>query len=87
MVVGFHFAFVLDGNFLYSLGFMIENYYMRLDDALFAFVRFVYMVQKDLIDRMDLLYRCSGYSDDDLCYRVDFDNSFPHLLSNNVVDS
>ena len=65
---------------------MIESYYMRLGDVLFAFVRFVYMVQKDLVDKMDLVDRCSNYCDDDLCKIFDFDKNIPHLLSN-VVDS
>ena len=57
----FPFAFELFGNFVYSLGFVIENNYMRLGDVLFAFVRFVYMVRKDLVDQF------SSYGDDDLC--------------------
>ena len=67
MVVGFHFAFELVDNLRYSLGFVIENFYMRLSDVLFAFVRFVYMVRKDVLDRKDLVDRCSSYCDDDLC--------------------
>ena len=43
-VVKFHFAFELVGSFVYSLGFVIESYYIRLVDVLFAFVHFVYMV-------------------------------------------
>ena len=67
MAADFHFAFELVGNFVYSLGFVIEIYYMRLGDALFAFVRFVYIVRKYLVDRMDLVDRCSTFCDDDLC--------------------
>ena len=66
MVVRFHFAFELVCNFVYSLGFVIENYYyMMLGDVLYAFVRFMYMVRKDLVDRKDLLDRCFSYCDDD----------------------
>ena len=86
MVVEFQFAFELVGNFVYSLGFVIKNYYIRLGNVLFAFVRFVYMVRKDLVDRTDLVDRCSCYCDDDLCYIDDFENHIPHLLCN-VVDS
>ena len=67
MVVEFHFASELFGNLVYSLGFVIEICFMRLSDVLFAFVRFVYKVQKDLVDSMDLVDRCSSYWDDDLC--------------------
>ena len=67
MVVGFHFAFELVDNFVYSQGFVIENDYMRLGDVLFAFVRFVYMVRKEVLDRKNLVDRCSNYCDDDLC--------------------
>ena len=40
----FHFAFDLVDIFVYSLGFVTENYSMRLGEVLFDFVRFVYMV-------------------------------------------
>ena len=46
MVVKFYFAFELVDNCVYPLGFVIESYYVRLGDVFFAFVRFVYMVQK-----------------------------------------
>ena len=36
MVVEFHFAFELVGSFGYPLGFVIEKYYIRLVDVLFA---------------------------------------------------
>ena len=61
-------AFELVDSFVYSLGFANENYfYMRLGDVLFAFVRFVYMVRKDLVDGKDLVDRYSNYCDEDLC--------------------
>ena len=82
----FHFAFELVDNFVFSLGFVIENYYyMGLGDVLFAFVRFVYMFRKDLVDIKDLVDRCFTYCDDYLCEIVDFDNNILRLLSN-VVD-
>ena len=60
MLVDFHFAFELIGNSVYSLGFVIENYCMMLCDVLFAFVRLVYKVRKDLVGQY------SSYCDDDL---------------------
>ena len=53
MVMGFHFPFELNNNFVYFLGFVIKIFYcMMLGYGLFfGFVRFVYMVQKDLVDR------------------------------------
>ena len=68
MEVEFPLAFELVDSFVYSLGFANENYfYMRLGDVLFAFVRFVYMVRKDLVDGKDLVDRYSNYCDEDLC--------------------
>ena len=63
----FNFASELFGNLVYSRGFVIEICFMWLGDVCFAFVRFVYMVRKDLVDSMDLVDRCSSYCDDDLC--------------------
>ena len=60
MVVEIHFAVDLVGIFVYSLDFVIENYYMRSGEVLLDFVRFVYMAQKDLVDRIDLVDRCSS---------------------------
>ena len=63
----FLFAFELVSNFVVSLGFVIEiYYYMTLGDVLLAFVRFVYMVRNNLVDRKDLVHRCSSYCYDDL---------------------
>ena len=63
MVTGFHFAFEFVGNFLFLLGFVIENYFcMTLGYVLFVvFVRFVFMVRKDLVDRKNLVDQCSKY--------------------------
>ena len=56
----YHFAFVLLDNFVHLLDFVIENYfcYMTLSFVLeikfvliVVFVRFVRMVQKNLVDR------------------------------------
>ena len=51
--MGFHFALELVGKFWFLLGFVIENCFcMTLGYVLFVvFVRFLYMVRKDLVDK------------------------------------
>ena len=67
MVVGFHCAFELVDSFVYCLGFVFEAYYcMTLCDVLFVSVRFVYVVQKNLADKKDLVDQCSNYRVADL---------------------
>ena len=53
LVIGFHFAFELVDNFVYLLSFVVESYcYMTLGYVLFVvFVRLVYLVRKDLVDK------------------------------------
>ena len=51
--MGLHFAFELVDNSVYVNDFVIESYYyIMLGYVLFVvFVRFVYLVRKDLVDK------------------------------------
>ena len=53
MIMGFQFAFELVDNFVFLKDFVIEIYiYVTLGYVLFVvFVRFVYMVRKDLVGK------------------------------------
>ena len=57
--MGFHFAVALVDNFVCLKGFVIESFYNMMVSfvleekfvLLVVFVHFVYMVQKDLVDK------------------------------------
>ena len=56
MVMRFHFAFALVDNFVFLEDFLSGNFYYMilsfvLEEKFVLFVYFVYMVQKDLVDK------------------------------------